>query len=59
MSFAARGFDLTFRDIRSTDVRPHELLTKYEQKQFDNLFVFAPSAKCEPEVLHVVVAQLC
>lgn len=41
----ARGFDLTFRDARGTNPQPSELLTKYEEKQFDGLILFAPSAK--------------
>ena len=45
LKYAARGYTLTFRDLRNTAPSSAELLTRYEEKQFDGAVIFAPSAK--------------
>lgn len=48
LCLVARGYTLTFRDIRNASPSNEELLARYEEKQYDGAIIFAPSAKCKP-----------
>jgi len=47
-SLEERGYSLTFRDARNTKPEPSELLTRFEEKQYDGLVLFAPAMKTLP-----------
>merc|ERR1712093_187611 len=56
-SLEERGYSLTFRDARNTKPEPSELLTRFEEKQYDGLVLFAPAMKSSLPIPHCPIQR--